>query len=85
MPQIKSLAELNNFVDTLTQSSLTRELAASYELAHLILKPIYRNTLIQRLSDNLVGGKDRALIEPLFITEVKALAEVITGQRELFD
>jgi hypothetical protein len=85
MPQIKSLAELNNFVDTLTQSSLTRELAASYDLAHLILKPLYRNTLIQRLSDNLVGGKDRALIEPLFITEVKALAEVITGQRELFD
>lgn len=85
IPAIQSLSELNNFVDTLTQSQLTRDLAASYELQNLIRAPLYRNTLRQRLSDNLAGGKDRALIEPLFITEVKALAEIITGKRELFD
>lgn len=85
IPPIEAMIELLNFVNTLTLSPLTGDLAASYGLQQLIRQPLFRNTLSQRLSDNLTGGKDRALIEPLFITEAKVLFELITGKRDLFD
>jgi hypothetical protein len=85
IPPIESMTELINFVNTLILSPLTGDLAASYGLQQLIRQPLFRNTLSQRLSDNLTGGKDSALIEPLFITEAKVLLELVTGKRDLFD
>jgi hypothetical protein len=85
LPQTMALRELKHFVDTFASSTLTRGISDHYGVTDIIANNFFRNTLQQRLSDNLEGGSDSALIEPLFITETKVLIEIMTGQDELFD
>lgn len=85
IPSVDKLSELNNFVNAFSASPLTGEIAAKHGMRELIRQPLFRNTLRQRISDNLSDGPEKALIEPLFITEAKVLVELITGQDDLFD
>jgi hypothetical protein len=85
LPPVERLAELNNFVDSFAASALTSSIAECHGFKEIIKSRLYRNTLQQRISDNVIGGRDKALIEPLFITEAKVLVEVMTGQDNLFE
>jgi hypothetical protein len=85
IPPTEHLAQLNHFVDTFSSSALTKAVSDRYGMKNLSSGKRFQDRLMQRLSDNLQGGEDRALIEPLFITETKILIELMTGQDGLFD
>lgn len=85
LPPIKKLLRLNHFVKAFSQSPLTNRVAAELHLMENLSKSTFRDTLENRLSDNLEGGQDKALIEPLFITETKVLIELMTDRLDLFD
>lgn len=85
IPLNDKLRELNHFAKTFSQSKLTAVVASELGMDRFLNGSGFRDALRQRLYDNLEGGKDFALIEPLFITEVKALLESMTGRNNLFD
>lgn len=83
--QLDRLKEISHFVKTFSESELTKGVAAVLNLGSYFPSNDYRDTLLERLNSNLQGGPGGALIEPLFITEAKALLEVLTGRTGLFD
>lgn len=85
VPTVDKMSELNNFVDTLRSSQLTSGVASRMGIGGIIADPLFRDTLRQRIYDNVAAGYGNALIEPLFITEAKVMIEMMTNTRGLFD
>jgi hypothetical protein len=85
VPPLDHLKEINHFVKTFSGSELTKGIAAVLRLDAYFPSVNYRNTLIERLNNKLQAGSGGALLEPLFITEAKALLEVLTEREDLFD
>jgi hypothetical protein len=91
MPQLSELKELSNFVKVLQSSKFGKESAEALNITGVFPSTRYGDVLRQRISDNVAKGKNRALIEPLFITEVKVLIEMAVDKlvgkelKDLFD
>jgi hypothetical protein len=92
VPKMRVLTELSAFLDAFKRGKATR--AASIELALDSVEPsIFQENLGQRLFGDAKGcivtdiknRPDEALLEPLFITEVKVLLETATGTPDLFN
>lgn len=91
VPDYGALKELNNFVRTFVNSSSTREAAALLRLG--TQEPAdFRSNLKERLFGaargrivyDLQNYRNEALLESLFITEVKVLLETVTRNPHLF-
>jgi hypothetical protein len=91
VPAYQDLKELNNFVKTFVNSGSTREAARLLGLT--AAEPLeFRARLKEqlfgiargRIRYDLVHHPAEALLESLFITEVKVLLETITGNYRLF-
>ncbi|MEK6304234.1 MAG: hypothetical protein AABO41_26395 [Acidobacteriota bacterium] len=76
-PKIEHLKEMNCFVKSFCDSTCTSDIAKNLGVSISFQSAQYRDVLHERLLDNLADGSDRALIEPFFITEVKALVQVL--------
>lgn len=85
VPPQERMTLFRHFVQIFSSTPRTRDIAAKLRLAEHFHSVNFRDALRQRLADNLRGGNDRALIEPLFITEAKVLIELVAGQQGLFD
>lgn len=85
IPSPDKLVQLNRFVETFASLELTRRIAEDYDMKDFSSDSQFKDSLKQRLSDNLRDGEGSALIEPLFITETKILIERMTNQNRLFD
>lgn len=91
VPQYGDLKELNNFIDPFVKSVSTREAAKLLGLT-TDEPPDFRAKLKERLfgaargriAYDLVHHPDEALLESLFITEVKVLLETVTKNHRLF-
>jgi hypothetical protein len=90
-PKYHDLKELRHFVHTFVNSNSTRE--AAQVLGLTVEEPTaFRANLIERLFGtakgrvryDLVNHPEEALLESLFITEIKVLLETITKNHRLF-
>jgi len=79
LPPLDQLKELHHFAASISKWNINDVLPTGGDLQKIILSDRFGNTLRQRLADNLAGGRDAALVEPLFITEAKCLLEITTG------
>ncbi len=79
-PAPSSLRRLNHFIKVFSEFSLTQSLATEMGISKVFPSVDYRDALISAIHDNIRDGQHRALIEPLFITEVKVLIELVTGR-----
>jgi hypothetical protein len=91
VPAYNDLKELKNFVTSFVQSTSTKPAAKLLGLT--IAEPRnFRDNLKERLFGSargrilydLTNYPDDALLEPLFITEVKVLLETVSGNPQLF-
>ena len=91
IPAMGDLKELNTFLSAFNKGQATRAAAAELNLDKVSF-PQFRNSLLQRLFGAAKGcivsdvrkDDNDALIEPLFITEVKVLLETATQNIKLF-
>jgi len=91
VPAMSDLKELNAFLDAFKKGLATKEAAVELNL-HNLAAGQFRNRLLQRLFGSAKGciisdikkNDADALLEPLFITEVKVLLEAATQNIELF-
>jgi hypothetical protein len=91
VPSFGELDELNNFIRALTNGEKTKKAARELGIPE-INGQLYQQALRQRLFGNgkqsiisqIKRGDRDALLEPLFITEVKVLLEFVTRNSELF-
>lgn len=91
VPPIKDLHELSAFREVFRTSGATKAASRVLKLDE-VSDGSFRSHLLQRLFGSAKGSviadvKDRpkdALIEPLFITEIKVLLETATGNGKLF-
>jgi hypothetical protein len=85
-PKIRNLKEVKWFLKSFSECPLTRDIADKLGLLKSFESPRYRAVLHERLLNNVSDTIDRALIEPFFITEIKALVQVVSGSdHDLFD
>jgi hypothetical protein len=80
LPPVSELKELQNFVQTFKDN-----VATTFDLDNLH-EGAYRDQLEQHLFQRNRGEREGdILVEPLFITELKVLLEMLTGNDKLFD
>jgi hypothetical protein len=85
-PSVGALKEMKWFLKNFCDSPLTRDIADKLDVQKHFNSPRYRVVLHERLLNNVSDSIDHALIEPFFITEIKALVHVLSGSDvELFD
>lgn len=91
VPAMNELRELNVFLETFKREDATRAAAKELKLDRVNANQ-FRNDLLQRLFGAAKGcivsdikkNDDDALIEPLFITEIKVLLEAATQNIEMY-
>lgn len=80
LPQMSELKELQNFIETFRSNAQT-----TFDFSK-VNEGMYRDQLQQRLFVRNRGeAEGDILIEPLFITELKVLLEMLTDNDKLFD
>jgi hypothetical protein len=85
LPELDKLEEMNHFITTFNNSNLTAVVAKQLGISSHFPGTRYRDKLMQEYSNKIAEGLEKALIEPLFITETKVLLELITKTPDLFD
>jgi hypothetical protein len=91
VPAMKDLLELNCFLQAFKQSTATEKAAKELKL-NAVTAGMFQSRLIQRLFGNIKGcvvtdiknNDPDALLEPLFITELKVFLEMATQNDEIF-
>jgi hypothetical protein len=80
LPQMAEMKELQNFIKTFKAN-----VGTTFDF-NKIDEHLYRDQLQQRLFVRNRGERESdILVEPLFITELKVLLEMLTGNDKLFD
>ena len=91
VPALNELRELSNFLEVFKQEDVTKAAAVELKVSQVNAKQ-FCDHLLQRLFGTAKGcivsdvrkNDDDALIEPLFITEIKVLLEVATQNIEMY-
>jgi hypothetical protein len=92
VPPLQNLKELNTFLDAFRKGDATKAAAIELKL-DTFSADVFRNNLLKRLFGNAKGciisdvrkNDHDALIEPLFITEIKVLLETATQNIRMYD
>lgn len=92
IPAMDELKELNAFLKAFNEGDVTKAAALELNLDKVVATQ-FRTRLLQRLFGSAKGcivsdvkkSNDDALIEPLFITEIKVLLETVTQNIEMYE